>query len=177
LGLVLLAAWFTGCEKSLDDENSLAVYVSGRLAPGFGLGLNTSHGRTDWLHDFYGYMRAAYPAGQAWGAVLITNGGDPVQPPRPGRDCTDYGYLSVDIRGEHGDETVEIGIKDNTDPDDGSEDKIKITDISTDWQTLRFNLEEFETADLSRLYVVFEIVFEGTKGQTVYFRNVRLQRK
>lgn len=77
-----------------------------------------------------------------------------------------------------GGECVEIGIKDNTDPDDGSETKIRRC-VSTDWQVFAFPLAEFSTADLDRLYVVTEFVFEGEdaeRRQTVDFQNIRYEK-
>jgi len=119
-----------------------------------------------------GAMKMAYPPGQSWGAVFITVG-QPKDPPRPWKDYSSFRAISVDLRGEIGGESVEVGIKDSSDPDDGSETKILVPQLSTGWQTYEFPLSSFDTADLEKLYVVTEFVFAGPTSQTVYFRNVR----
>jgi hypothetical protein len=150
-----------------------AVYVGTTLASGYDMGVNTSGGCTDWVDDMNGYMRMAYPSGQDWGAVFITVG-KPRNPPRPGRDLSNYQTLSLELRGELGGEQVWVGLKDNTDRDDGRETKIRVSSLPTDWRTFTFPLSSFDTADLTRLYVVTEFVFEpGTPAETVYFRNIQ----
>jgi hypothetical protein len=143
------------------------------LAPGYDMGVDTSGGLHDWVTDMNGYMRMAYPAGQSWGAVFIT-AGMPTQPPRPWRDLSNYQTLSLELRGEVGGEMVWIGIKDNTDRDDGSETKFLVSGLTTEWQTFTFPVSAFSTADSTRLYVVTQFVFEpGTQAETIYFRNIR----
>jgi len=116
----------------------------------------------------------AYPSGLAWGAVFITVG-PPSDPPRPRQDLSAYNILSLELRGAAGGECVEVGIKDNTDPDDGSETKIRSC-VDTGWQTFSFPLAEFTTADTSQLYVVAEFVFTGPNSQTVDFQNIRYEK-
>jgi hypothetical protein len=114
-----------------------------------------------------------YPGDQNWGAVFITVG-PPTDPPRPGKDLSDYQTLSLHLRGGVGGESVWVGLKDNLNGDDGSETKIEVPDLTTDWQTITFPLSDFVTADLTRLYVVTEFVFEqGTPAETVDFRRIQ----
>lgn len=149
------------------------VYVGPTLCPGYDMGVDDSARRRDWVTDMNGYMRMAYPGGLDWGAVFITVG--PLRdPPRPGQDFSAYRTLSVELRGEVGGEFVNIGTKDNTDPNNGSETKILASNLTTSWQPFTFALSEFKTADLTRLYVVIEFVFEpGWPAQIVYFQNVK----
>lgn len=156
------------CEIS---EEELPIYVGAELSEGYDIGVNSSTGLTNWLLDLNGYMKMEYPSNQTWGAVFITVG-PPTDPPRPSQDLSSYTTLSVDLKGENGGEELEIGIKDNTDPDDGTETKIKILGLTTEWQTYTFSLLDFTTADLTRIYVVVEFVFSGPDAQTVFFRNV-----
>jgi hypothetical protein len=150
-----------------------AIYVGRALGSGYDMGVNTSGGRTDWVTDRNGYMRMAYPGDQDWGAVSITVG-EPTDPPRPGQDLSHYQTLSLELRGRVGGEQVWIGLKDSIDPDDGSETKIWVHGLSKEWQTYQFLLSDFDTADVERLYVVIEFVFEpGTPAETVDFRNVQ----
>jgi len=150
-----------------------SIYYGPRLADGYDMGVNTSGGLTDWVTDMGGYMRMAYPSGQSWGAVFITVG-PPTAPPRPGKDLSSYQTLSLELRGEVGGEDVWIALKDKYDPDNGSETKILVPNLTTDWQTFTFPLLNFVNADLRQLYVVTLFVFEpGTPAETVYFRHIR----
>ncbi len=156
------------CEIS---KKELPIYVGTELSEGYDMGVNSSGGLTNWLFDLNGFMKMEYPENQTWGAVFITVG-PPTEPPRPSQDLSLYTTLSVDLKGENGGEELEIGIKDNTDPDDGSETKIKVSGLTTEWQTYTFPLSDFTTADLTRIYVVIEFVFGGPYAQTVFFKNV-----
>ncbi len=137
------------------------------------MGVNTSGGLTGWVTDRGGDMQLACPPGQEWGAVFTTVG-PPVSPPRPGQDLSAYNSLSIEMRGETGGEEVWIGLKDDTDPDNGTETKIRIQNLTTSWQTYTLPLSAFTTANKTPLYVVTEFVFEpGTPAETVYFRRIR----
>jgi hypothetical protein len=156
------------CEK---DESELPIYV-GQLAEGYDIGVDSSEGLTNWLTDLNGSMRMEYPSNQDWGAVFITVG-PPVDYPRPSVDLSSYNILSVDIKGEMGGEVVAIGIKDDKDPDDGTETLIEINSLTTDWETYTYPLSDFTTADLTRVYVGIEFVFIGKNGRTVFFKDVK----
>ena len=54
-------------------------------------------------------------------------------------------------------------MKDNTDPDDGKEIKIKVP-ITANWQKQEIDLTRFTSADMKKLYVVAEFVFEHQTG-------------
>jgi hypothetical protein len=143
-----------------------------KLARGLDMGVDTSARRYDWVSptESKDAMRLAFPGDPAWGAVFITVG-KPRDKDRPGADYSGFGNLEVDLRGENGDESVDIGIKDRKQPDDGSERKLNVRLTST-WKTYRLALQKFEGADLKQLYVVCEVVF-GEKPATVYLRSVR----
>lgn len=147
------------------------VYVGQTLSSGYDMGVNTDKGRTNWLSDSLGYMKMVYPAGQIWGAVFITVG-KPTNPPRPFRNFAMYKSISLEMKGAKGGENVDIGMKDNTDPDNGQESKITTT-LTKDWKTYEFVLNKFVTADLSHLYIPIEFVFGGSNGRTVYFKNIK----
>jgi hypothetical protein len=157
------------------NETGKNVYVGTTLASGYNMGVNTSSNITDWLFDSkQGFMEMDYPQNQSWGAVFITVG----EPKRDVsaksiEDLSKFKYLVLDLKGKVGDESIEIGLKDNTDPDNGSETKIKILNLTKEWQHYQFELKKFETADPTRLHVVIEFVFSGPSAQTVYFRNIK----
>jgi hypothetical protein len=136
------------------------VFRDGRLTSGYDVGVNTSGGRTDWLEVKDGMMCMRYPPGQQWGTVFITVG-RPTQPPRASRNFLVYRSLIIEARGTKGGESVLVGLKDNTDPDDGSETKVAMSGLTTEWQRYEMHLSRFKTADLSHLYVPTEFVFEG----------------
>jgi hypothetical protein len=97
-----------------------------------------------------------------------------VDKPRPWRDFSGFTTLRVEMRGATGAETVEVGIKDALDPDDGSEVKEAVS-LSDQWETYEFTLTDFSGADLQRLYVVTEFVFAGSDAQTVSFRRISME--
>jgi exo-beta-1,3-glucanase (GH17 family) len=169
-----LASLFPAATPSV-SRLTRAVFDDRGLAAQYDMGVDSSGQRRDWLETSEGAMEMAYPAGQSWGAVFITVG-SPVDPPRPWKDFSPFRTLSVELRGKSGNESVEIGIKDSSDPDDGSETKTLVSQLSTEWETYEFPLSSFNTADLEKLYVVTEFVFAGSTAQTVYFRNVRYLR-
>ena len=149
------------------------IYVGATLSPGYDMGVDTSRRHTNWVADMNGYMCMFYPVGQSWGAVFITVG-RPTNFDRPGRDLSSYQTLSLELQGAVGGEQVWIGLKDNTDPDNGRETKILASGLTTEWQTFTFPLSSFHTARLDRLYVVTEFVFEsGTPAEIVCFRNIQ----
>lgn len=149
------------------------IYMGVTLNPGYDMGVNTSDGRTNWVTDINGYMCMSYPKYQQWGAVFITVG-RPTNFDRPGQDLSDYQTLSLELKGNSGGESIWIGLKDNTDRDDGTETKIRVSDLTQEWQTFTFPLSDFYTASLDRLYVVTEFVFEpSTPAETVCFRNIQ----
>ncbi len=137
------------------------------------MGVDTSGKLRDWVTDKNGFMCMAYPGNQDWAAVFITFG-KPIDPPRPGKDLSGYQTLSLELRGEAGGEYVSVGLKDNADPDNGTEKKMQVSNLTPNWQTFTFSLSSFDTADLTKLYVVTEFVFEpGTPAETVCFRHIQ----
>ncbi len=148
-----------------------AIYAGTTLSSGYDMGVDTGPSRLfDWVTDQTGSMCLNYPGGEDWGAVFITNG--PPQPPgsRPGRNLTAFSRLYVELKGLTGNQTVQIGIKDNTDPDNGTGTRFAVTP-SLEWQGYSFPLADFSTADLSNLYVMIEFVF-GNAAADICFRNV-----
>ena len=148
------------------------IYSGEMFRPGLDMGVITSGGLTTWVTDMKGYMQASYPAGQKWGAAFITVG--PPVPPgnRPFMDLGNYRYLTVEMRGALGGETVSIGIKDRNQPDTGSEAK-KSVKLTNTWKTYTFYLPGFRKADRTHIYVPIEFVFSGSSAKTIYFRNVQ----
>ncbi len=146
------------------------IFDGVKLADGLDMGVNTSAGRTDWVNPDVSAMKMAYPSGQAWGAVFITVG-KPKDPPRPSWDLSGYASLLVEVRGDAG-TTLEIGIKDASQPDDGNEQKV-IVPVFNSYRTYAIPLSKFNRADSKHIYVVTEFVFSGSQSQTVWFRKIK----
>lgn len=146
------------------------VLVGNKLTEGFDMGVDTDKNQTDWLKDEESSFRLSYPARQKWGAVFIT-AGPPVDPPRPGLDLSRYKFLVLEMRGAVGGEKVFVGIKSNTQPDNGSEVKVEET-LGAEWQSYRYPLARFVRADSRKLYVVAEFVFSGGAATAIWVRRV-----
>ena len=183
---LLCSIFIMGCASGNDDNendgdggggnggeprNELPIYVD-QLTEGYDISVGSSEGLTDWLTDLNGSMRMEYPSNQDWGVVSITMG-PPVDYPRPSVDLSSYNTLSIDLKGDAGGEEIEIGIKDNMDIDDGTETKVRVCNLTTNWQTILIPLERFDTADIRNIYVMIEFLFNGAQAQTVHFKNVK----
>jgi hypothetical protein len=91
---------------------------------------------------------------------------------RPMRDFSQYQTLSVEMMADPGTSVIDIGIKTNTEKDEGGETKVPVK-LAPEWKTYELPLSRFEGTDLKRLYVAAEFVFAGDKSQTIYVRNVK----
>jgi len=153
------------------------IFVDGQLSTFYGAGVDSSEKRRDWLKTELGSFKMTYPSDQHWGAVFITVG-DPGPRPHPWKDFSEFGTLSVELRGEKGGETVGIGVMGYSDPATGNEKKVTET-LSSDYKFCDIPLSSFASshlsvpADLKKIYVVVEFVFTGAKPETIYVRSVR----
>jgi hypothetical protein len=152
-------------------QDTKHILIDGELEDGFDLGLNTNKGRTDWLKNDEKLLRLTYPSEQRSGYLFITVG-PPKDPPRPFIDLSQFGFLVVEMRGGVGGEKVQIGIKTNTQKDNGGETKLDET-LSSEWKTYRYALGRFLGADPAKLYVVAEFVFTGPESKTIYVKSIR----
>jgi len=147
------------------------IYVGG-LENGFSLGAATSDHQGHWLTEQQGVLLLTYPAHQQWGGMFIMAG----QPAPPGHrsslDLSGYKSLLVDLRAGKDGQCVALGIKDRTQPDDGSEIRVQRC-LRTQWSTVVLPLSTFTNVDLARVYVVFEVIFQGPSSATVEVRNIR----
>ncbi len=150
------------------------IYSGQFLRSGLNMGVDSSGHLNEWVQDLNGQMKASYPAGQGWGTIFITVGKVASPGARASMDLSQYSRLSVEMRGEADNQTVFIGLKDNQQPDDGSETTLPVK-VSSDWKTYNFNLNDFRGADLTRVYIPLEFVFKGyPAGETITFRNIQV---
>lgn len=143
------------------------IYVDGNLGKGLDMGVAASDGATKWMNVQAGEICMHYPKGKQWGSVFIM-----VQGPGASINLASYSSLSLELKGQGGKEYIWVGLKDKFGPNDGSEKKILIKDLTTDWQTYSISLTEFENVDLTSLNVVPEFVFEQT-AETICARNIQ----
>jgi uncharacterized protein (TIGR03437 family) len=160
---------------SAQNPAQLDVLIGTQLASGLNLGINTSGGLTNWLTQeppppAPGDLKMVYPGGQAWCAMFVTFG-TPVNPPRPGTDLSGYQTLIVEISGDPG-TTIDVGVKDATQPDDGTEAKVTLP-VTSNWTTYAIPLSQLPGANLKDIYVLCEFVFAGgPQPQTVRVRAI-----
>lgn len=169
-----LADLFPGLRSNV-SRRARVLFDERGLASMYDVGVDSSGARRDWLRPTSESLELAYPAGQAWGAVFVTVG-EPTDSPRPWKDFSSFRALSLEVRGDRGGESFEVGLKDARDPDDGSETRARVVSCSREWTTYRFPLADFRTADLAKLYVPVEFVFSGVRAQKVYVRDIRFVR-
>lgn len=147
------------------------IYVNG-LETGFSMGVDTSDHQYGWLSSQNGVLLLAYPAQQQWGVMFITVG----QPARPGHrsslDLGSYHWLLVDLRATEDGQCIALSIKDQAQPDNGSEISVQ-TCLRTQWSSVRIPLSMFRNVDLTQMYVVFEMIFQGSSSVVVEARNIR----
>ncbi len=77
---------------------------------------------------------------------------------RPTMDYSSYKSIKLELKGEKGGETVFITLKDNLDPDDGTETKVPLI-LTNEYKTYEIPLSEFKTANLKELFIVASLVF------------------
>jgi hypothetical protein len=167
LGLMLLGGVSTASAQSATKP----VLTGIRLGSGYFINLNTSNNLTNWLSNDGASLIMQYPGGQAaFGAVFITVGQSIPPGNRPGQDLSAYQTLNLEMRGDPG-TVVNVGIKDSTQADDGSETQIPIA-VSAEYQTYSIPLSKFVGVNLKSVYVVTEWVFLGPAAQKLQVRTV-----
>jgi exo-beta-1,3-glucanase (GH17 family) len=147
------------------------IYISG-LEKGFSLGVETSDHQHQWLTAQNGVLLLTYPAHQQWGGMFIMVGQPVPLGQRSSLDLSRYRSLMVDLRAGANGQCIALGIKDRTQPDDGSEIRVQRC-LRTEWTTVVLPLSLFTNVDLTHVYVVFELIFQGPSSATVQVRNIR----
>jgi hypothetical protein len=136
------------------------------------LGIETSDHQHHWLTDQNGVLGLTYPAHQRWGGMFIMVG-RPVPPGhRSSLDLSGYKSLLVDLRAGVDGQCIALAIKDRAQPDDGSEIRVQRC-LRAQWSTVVLPLRTFTNVDLTHVYVVFEIVFQGASSAKMEVRNIR----
>jgi len=168
-----LAQWLPAANPATVTERSYRdVFAGSKLEKPFDLSIDTDRQQRHWLTATPGVLTMAYPARQQWGAMFITAG----RPSPPGHrqsiDLSRYRSLTVQLRARTSGQRVRLGIKDRSQPDNGGEITVEET-LTTHWSTVTLPLSLFANVDLSHLYIVFELVFQGSAPETVDLRDLR----
>lgn len=146
------------------------------LEKGFDMGLDTDTKQRTWMTKESDAFKLVFPSRQEWAAVFITVGKPKPEGARTATiDLSAYKFLSIDMKGLTGTEMIEVGIKSNTQPDNGTEVKLPYR-LSPEWKTYKIPLEKFvggSLKDLKSIYVVTEFVYLGDTAQTIYFKNIK----
>lgn len=168
------------------DKDEFIILLNGKLNPleKFGVGVDDSQQKRDWLAETVNGLEIKYPGALQWGAIFITSGGDAVPPPREeySIDLSAYKKLLIEMKGEKGGECVSIGIKDYDDPDNGTEPKKDVI-LGKEWKTHTFDIQSVfgkrpsyrSSLNLKKLYVVCEFVFpcKSNSPQTIYVKTIK----
>jgi len=147
------------------------------LSAYYDMGVDSSERQRNWLDAQSGFLRMAYPAAQYWGSVFIVVG-EPGQRPHPWKDFSGFRTLSIEMKGEHGGEEVEIGVMNRSDPATGRERRVRRV-LERNYRVYDIALSDFASSHLAvpeglkQLYVVAEFVFQGRQERTIYVRNIR----
>ena len=104
------------------------------------------------------YPGVAHLGGSAWAAITIRVGGPSPSTIRRYKDYSGSTRLRLEMKGDKGGERFSVHLKDRDDPDDGTQTDIPVI-LTDDWQNYDFDLASFETADLSKLYIVAGFLF------------------
>jgi len=173
MAVFALVAVHSAPAQSLQD---LDVLLGTALASGLDIGINTSGGLTNWLTPeppppSPGDLKMVCPGGQQWCAMFITKGTAIATYPRPSIDVSGYKTLTLVIEGDPG-TTIQVGIKDATQPDNGTETKVTLQ-VNATWTTFTIPLSSFTGADLTHIYVPCEFVFPGgSQPQTLKVQSI-----
>jgi len=169
----LFQGWLPAADpQTINARSCPDVLVGSTLENPFDLGIDTNRHERHWLTATPGMLTLAYPARQQWGAMFITVG--PLSPPghRHSIDLSHCRSLSVQLRARANRQRVRLGIKDRSQPDNGGEITIEET-LTTRWSTVALPLSLFANVDRRHLYVVFELIFQGSAAETVDMRDLR----
>lgn len=117
---------------------------------------------------YYGEIESSFP-GMDWGVFYFYVGSGSVEDLAT-KDFSSYDTLRLELKGKVGGEQIQISIKDETNPTDGSESKVPLT-LTSEWKVYEIPLSKFEGTNLKRLFMPAAIIFQGEPA-TVSIRNI-----
>ncbi len=165
---------FSGILFSFGDADLVSILINGEVPTEFELNYASSGLGVGHLSQEKDYVVIDYPENTYdWGSpYFIVNA-------LKGRvhemDFSAYNKILIEMRGETGDEELEIVMKDKNDPPDGSESRVKI-EVTNEWEVYEIETSEFVTADMKTIMVPLAFVFEGPVGQKIHLRSVQFKK-
>jgi hypothetical protein len=115
-------------------------------------------------HDYVSYvddvLQVTLKRGAPWAVFFLEVRDRSNSLGRPSSDFTRFDRIRLEAKGANGGERLLLNMKDKDDPDDGSQTNLEIV-LSDQWETLEFDLADFETADLSKLNMVLGFLILG----------------
>lgn len=116
-------------------------------------------------------VRIGNAGGTEWAAMWFSPIG--LSEGRTSRDYSSFNRLRLELKGDRGDETIRVHMKDRDDPDDGSQTDIELR-LTDQWKSYEIDLAAFENADPSKLHIALGFLFGG-QAQSFWIRNARFE--
>lgn len=113
----------------------------------------------------------SYPGGADWSTWFFVVRGSSSK--RPSQDFSMFNKLVLELKGDVGGEIFMVSIKDQDDPDDGTQTNVELQ-LTEQWKTYEIDLARFETADLRKLHVAMSFIF-GKEPQSFSVRTIRYE--
>ena len=170
--VLFLALSLAGCTKT-STPNVQPVLLGNNPSQGYDLGCATSTGLNTWIFKEEDAWKCDYPVGQQWGSVFITASDDGI------KDYSSYKSLVLELKAAQPGGLVNVSVRANDEPTDGSEPMEYIKNLTTEWQTVTIPLTTFVKEPIfpatrfTKLHVVCLLTFPGNMQETICFRNVR----
>ncbi len=143
--------------------------LAGHHTGGFDSSMTNDFRFSSTVHDA---IRLDFPETN-WAAYYFYNGFGSIDQVRV-KDYSVYNTLRLEMKGEEGGENIMIGMKDESNPTDGSETKVPLS-LTEDWQNYDIPTASFSPTDLSKLFMPAIFVFEK-EPKTIYIRNIEFLR-
>lgn len=109
--------------------------------------------------QFLGSFSAIQFKSEPWAVAYFFIGSGVVDPNRV-KDFSKFKILQLKLRGTKGGEHISIGLKDISNPTDGSETKIPLT-LTNNWKTYEIPLTSFAPTRLEELFISTSIIVEN----------------
>lgn len=116
----------------------------------------------------YKEMKVDFPA-MPWSVLYFYVGQGSIEQLET-RDYSIYNTLRLELKGAKGGEKIQVSIKDETNPTDGSEAKVPLT-LSNTWEVYDIPLSKFEGTNLKKLFMPAAFISEN-EATTISIKNI-----
>ena len=144
------------------------VLTNGVVNSYYSIAASSSQGRLQFFIQQLDAVDIEFPETN-WGAVMIVVG-QTMMDQIMVKDFSVYKTLKLELKGKHGGETVMVGLKDESNPMDGSETKVPLT-LTNKWEIYEIPLTAFAPTNLSKLFMVTAFVF-NKEQKKISVRNI-----